>query len=84
MDQIDEQFLEYMRNNHPYLYDVEMEVRRVLDRSGYGDVSIVLKIQHNQVEYGEILGSSRNKYVEIRNGKNTVFKSLSQNAREDK
>jgi len=55
-------FLEYLKHNYPYLYDVEMEAERIRDDSGFGDISIVLKIQDKEVTYGEVLGGARRQY----------------------
>lgn len=54
--------LNYLRQKYPHLYDIQMQVLRVIDQSGYGDVSVVLTIQNGVVEKGEILGSARKLY----------------------
>lgn len=58
-----EAFLEYLKVHYPYLYDVEMEADRIITDSGFGDISIVLKIQNKRVTYGEVLGGARRQYV---------------------
>jgi hypothetical protein len=58
----DQNDLEYLRKHYPYLFDVEMQVRRVIDATGYGDVSVVLTIQHGVVERAEIMGAAKKLY----------------------
>ena len=57
-----ENFMSYLRKHYPHLYDVEKQVVRVIDTSGYGDVSVVLHITHGVVDRGEILGSAKRMY----------------------
>jgi hypothetical protein len=50
-----ENFLTYLKDNHPYLYDIEKEIERINMVSGFGDISFVLRIQHGIVDSGEML-----------------------------
>jgi hypothetical protein len=52
----------YLKQKAPHLYDVEMQVRRVVKESGFGDVSLVLHITDGVVDRGEILGSAKRIY----------------------
>lgn len=65
----DENFLTYLKQKHPYLYDVEMQVRRVQDQSGFGDVSMILQILNGVVEKAEVLGSTKRIYYRRVNNK---------------
>ena len=58
-----EAFLEYLKHNHPHLYDIEMQCERVRQESGFGDITINLKIQNKEVTYGEVVGKARRQYV---------------------
>ena len=51
----DQNFLTYLQKNHLYLYKTEMAVRKIMDKTGYGDVSISLRIRKNQVDKINIL-----------------------------
>ena len=57
-----ENFLQYLRQEYPHLYDVQKQVERIIEVSGYGDVSIVLHVTHGMVDRGEILGSAKRMY----------------------
>lgn len=61
--------LEYLKQHYPHLYDVQMQVLRVIDDSGFGDVSVVLQVQHGVVERAEILGSAKKLYYRRKNNK---------------
>lgn len=46
----DEQnFLAYLKKYHPYLYDFEMEIRKVFEASGFGDASASASIKNRRV-----------------------------------
>lgn len=64
-----ENFMKFLKRDFPHLYDVQTQVERVIDTSGFGDVSIVLQITHGVVDRGEILGSSKRIYYLRRNNK---------------
>lgn len=42
-------FLQYLRKNYPYLYDLEMEIKKVVEATGYGDVSVSCIIRNRKV-----------------------------------
>jgi hypothetical protein len=62
MSSLNEDDLIYLKKNAPHLYDIEMQVRRVIAESGFGDVSLVLHITEGVVDRGEILGSAKRIY----------------------
>ena len=59
----DEAFMAYLKTHHPYLYDFEMEVRRVADRSGFGDISYSVTLRNSEVTKSESMGSVVRQYV---------------------
>ena len=58
----DNQIITYLKNHYPYLYDLEMEVRRIQSVTGFGEVSFVLHVAHGVADRGEFLGSSSKIY----------------------
>jgi hypothetical protein len=61
--QVDEvNFLTYLKNNKPYLHDVELLVRRIREDSGYGDISIVFTMAHGSVERCEVISTTKRQY----------------------
>lgn len=66
----DEQnFIEYLKKNKPYLYDIEMQVRRLRDTTGFGDISISISMAHNVVDRGEIFTTVKRLYYKRVNNK---------------
>ena len=59
---MDNNDLTYLKQHYPHLYDIQMQVLRIVDESGYGDVSVVLTVQNGVVERAEILGSAKKLY----------------------
>lgn len=55
-------FIEYIRRNKPYLYDIEMQVRRIKESTGFGDISIQISMAHKVVDRGEILATIKRQY----------------------
>ena len=51
---IDAEFLTYLKTNHPYLFDVELRIREVQKRTGFGDVSASFTLRYGKVEINEI------------------------------
>ena len=54
----DDQFFIFLKAHYPYLYDIEMKVRKVIDQTGFGEVSATLLITRNKVvgsQVGEFL-----------------------------
>ena len=58
----DEAFMAYLKTHHPYLYYIEIEIRKTVDKFGYGDLSSVIKIQHNKAQYIEFINQGRIKF----------------------
>jgi len=58
----DHALLLILKEQMPHLYDVELQVRRIIRDSGFGDVSMVLHVTNGLVDRGEILGSSKRLY----------------------
>jgi len=42
-------FLEYLKKNYPYLWDFEVEIRKVVDESGFGDASASVIVRNKKV-----------------------------------
>lgn len=42
-------FLIYLKKNYPYLYDIEMEVKKIANATGYGDLSLTCIIRNKEV-----------------------------------
>jgi hypothetical protein len=63
MDIINEaNFLQYLKRNYPYLYNFEMEVRRIAKATGFGDVSVSCIIRHHKVFSSDVLGAIKTLY----------------------
>lgn len=45
----DEAFLAFLKAHYPYLYDIEMKVRKIQDQTGFGEVSIAMTVSKNKV-----------------------------------
>ena len=57
MDTITEyNFLEYLKKKKPYLFKIEMEVRRITNATGYGDISINCIIREGKVFSSDVGG----------------------------
>ena len=50
----DTNFLIYLKKEYPYLYDIEMSVRDIQARTGFGDLSTSLTIRFKKVEISDI------------------------------
>lgn len=75
MIQNDQELLLYLRQYKPYLYDVELQVQTIKRETGFGDISINLKLQSGKVTGGEILATTKRLYVKrdvFDNGANNV------------
>lgn len=51
---IDDEFLKYLKDWYPYLYDIEMRIREVKKRTGFGDISTNFTVRYGKVEIGDI------------------------------
>ena len=49
-------FLTYLKKEYPYLYIFEMEIRRVVGATGYGDVSVSCIIRDKKVFSSDVSG----------------------------
>jgi hypothetical protein len=54
--------LQFLKEQYPHLYDVQSQVDRICEISGFGDVSMVLHISKRLVTNGEILGAAKRSY----------------------
>ena len=55
-------FLQYLKKNYKYLFDLEMEVRRVIKETGYGDCSSTVIIKHSRVFTSDVMGCLKHLY----------------------
>lgn len=51
----DQIFIDHIKLHYPYLYHIEMEKRRIVDKYGFGEISTNIKIQNNKTTYMEFL-----------------------------
>ena len=58
----DEAFVLFLKTHHPYLYDIEMRVRKVQDQTGFGDVSATIMIHGKKVTSCQLLDVIKTKY----------------------
>ena len=65
----DRNFLEYIKKNKPYLYDIEIQVRKLRESGGYGDISIAISMAQKIVDRGEILTTVKRLYHKRKNNK---------------
>ena len=42
-------FLVYLKNHYPHLYDIEMEVNKIADATGYGDLSLTCIVRNKKI-----------------------------------
>ena len=42
-------FLIYLKKNYPHLYDIEMEIRKIADATGYGDLSLTCIVRNKKI-----------------------------------
>jgi len=62
---IDEtKLLEYLKKYKPYLYDLEVEVRKVINDTGYGDVSLSCIIRSKKVFSVDFIGARKKQYLD--------------------
>lgn len=50
----EQDFLLQLKKDYPHLYDVEMLVREIKEKTGFGDVSINLTVRDGRVELSDI------------------------------
>jgi len=62
----DELFLAHLKINYPYLYDIELRVREIRAKTGFGEVSTSLTVRYSKVEISDIGGWSKTVYREKR------------------
>jgi len=65
----EENFLAYLKKNKPYLYDIEIQVNKLKESGGYGDISIAISMTKSVVDRGEIMMSIRRLYVPRKNNR---------------
>jgi hypothetical protein len=59
----EQQFLIYCRQYKPYLYDVELQVQTIKKETGFGDISVNLRVNAGKVDKGEILATIKRLYI---------------------
>ena len=59
----DIEFIDYLKTNHPYLYDLEIKVREIQTRTGYGDVSVSYTIRNSKVVSSDVGGFTKTHYI---------------------
>jgi hypothetical protein len=57
-------FLTHLKNHFPYLYDVNIEMDKIIKTTGYGEVKVRLNIKQKKLHFVEIVGSKVKKYME--------------------
>lgn len=62
-------FKEYLRQHKPYLYDIEMQVDKLKESGGYGEISVAISMSNEIVDRGEILMSIKRIYVQKKNNR---------------
>ena len=50
----EEAFIAYLKTNYPYLYDIEMKVRKVQQDTGFGEISAHLTIRYKRIEIASL------------------------------
>lgn len=64
-----EVFLAYLKEYKPYLFDIEYMINKLMAGSGYGKVSVELRIADKKVEKSTILNSEEKLYVFRKNNR---------------
>ena len=63
-----DELMEHLKVNYPYLHDIEMKIRKVQDQTGFGDVSASITIRMNKVvscQIGEFYNTKYEKKMTI-------------------
>ena len=55
-------FLEELKKRYPHLYDFQMEIERVINTTGYGDVSVSCIIRYKKVFSSDVIGAVKSLY----------------------
>lgn len=58
----DKTLISQLRDRYPYLYDVEMAIRKVQANTGYGEVSVAIKVNKAKVYKASFLDSNDKLY----------------------
>lgn len=48
------EFLDYLKNNYPHLYDLELYIKEVQSKTGFGEISVSYIIKRGQVVLSDI------------------------------
>jgi hypothetical protein len=70
----DQNFIEYLKKHKPYLYDIELQVMRLRESTGYGDISVAISMTQSVVDRGEILTTVKRLYYKRKN--NQLVKNI--------
>ena len=68
----EQEFLAYLKQYKPYLFDYEAQVMAIKRDGGFGDISVSSSMTYGEVDRGEILATSKKIYV--RRSKNKLTK----------
>lgn len=50
----DQNFLTYLQQNYPYLYDIEMSIRKIQASTQFGEVSFGIRVSAGVVDKGSV------------------------------
>lgn len=64
MSELDDNILDYLKKYKPYLYDLEMEVNRIQQATGWGDISFSCIVRSKKVFSSDVSGWVKNLYKE--------------------
>lgn len=51
----DHNFLQFLLTEYPYLYDLEMAVRKIQADTGFGEISSTIRVSSNKVDKASFL-----------------------------
>lgn len=51
----DQNFLTFLSKEYPYLYDIEMAVRKIQTTTGFGEISMNFRVERNKVDKGSVM-----------------------------
>lgn len=51
----DQLLISYLLENHPYLYDIEMGVRKIQATTGFGEISSTIRVAKGVVDKGQTI-----------------------------
>ena len=60
-------FMQYLKKEKPYLYDIELQVKKLQESTGHGDISVSISMAQSVVDRGEILTTVKRLYYKRKN-----------------